>query len=94
MKKFPNILSIEKNSLRVFYYIRYFNSIKMYSKYQPVKENTGYIIKKYKTIKTLKTIIYNNIYQCKSGSTISSLCICNGVFDCGKSDTSDEEGCK
>ena len=65
----------------------------MYSKYEPTKESTGYLVKKYKVIKIATTIIYNNIYKCKSGSTISSLSICNGVLDCGESDTSDEEGC-
>ena len=33
------------------------------------------------------------MHKCKGGSIISSVFICDGNFDCGESDTSDEDNC-
>ena len=33
------------------------------------------------------------MHKCRSGSVISSIFLCDGNFDCGENDTSDEENC-
>ena len=93
VKYFPKLLSPEKNRMTVLYYIRYFNTIKMYIKYKTVEDSVGYLVTKAIAIQNVNATVFGNVYVCANGQYISSLYLCDGIFDCGSSDKSDEEGC-
>ena len=93
VKYFPKLLSPGRNKMKILYYIRYFNTIKMYIKYETTKDSVGYLVTKAIAIQNINATVFGNVYLCTNGQSISSLYLCDGIFDCGSSDKSDEEGC-
>ena len=90
---FPNILYIENGKIKIFFNIRYHNIIKFYVFNSTSEKFEGYFIKKTKVNIFSNITIYANMYQCKNGRILGSQHVCDAVFDCGRNDLSDEEGC-
>ena len=90
---FPNILSIENGRIKIFFNIRYHNIIKFYVFNSTSDKIEGYFIKKTRVNIFSNITIYANMHQCKNGRIVGIQHVCDVVFDCGRNDLSDEEGC-
>ena len=90
---FPNILSTENGRIKIFFNIRYHNIIKFYVVNSTSDKIEGYFIKKTRVNIFSNITIYANMHQCKNGKIVGIQYVCDAVFDCGRNDLSDEEGC-
>ena len=93
VKYFPKFLFPEKDKMKVLYYSRYFNTIKVFTTYEAAKKSVGYLVTKINEVKNVNVTTSGNVYLCNSGKYISNFYVCDGIFDCDNLDKSDEEGC-
>ena len=89
---FPAILVLQWPFIRHTVYSKYHSIMIPVIQIFTEELTNGYFVAK-TVVKRFDNFTVINMHKCKSGSIISSVFVCDGNFDCGESDTGDEDNC-